>query len=208
MFIEKPSVVAIDLDNTLIYFENGKDDLFNIFVRQGVDLSVVRACYLEVRKDFNLDNFYNLVCVTISQKLNYVVIEKEFNNWVRAQLKTYVDAQLFLNLCNDENIPIVLVTFGNRNYQAKKLMLVGDHLIDFDRIIIVEDDLAKHIYLADLALEFGGTLLFLDDKPAELELCKGRSNIIPIRVCRDDSPYAEEVYEGFAIDGLEEITFQ
>ena len=202
--------IATDFDFTQSHFRDPiEKGFFNIMRRRGwndADISEVRN-YAEAQ-GFSLENFFK-AAVLLKPKLpigDAASIRLEFYWWLEESIELYQDARPFLEKWWGA-VPIAIITAGDQFYQRRKVNLVHP---PYDELHVVSPPHRKVDVLADLLDRRGAPLLFIEDRPDELDaalLRLGEHNVITVLVLRPDSPYNGERprYNHIQVRSLEEM---
>ncbi len=179
--------VIFDLDYTLLDTARFKDKLAEIFSEQDF-----YADYKKYFKDqgvsFEIDKY--LAILKGEERIDQAKI-KELNtslNELMENLDEYLrpDAENVLKHFKKEGAGLVLMTFGDKKWQAEKInhLSIGKY---FDKIIFEEKDKSQSEYLKSLS-DGNEEILIINDNLAEVEemlkiLKRGESRLV-------DGPYA------------------
>ncbi|MDO8537106.1 MAG: hypothetical protein Q7R94_02580 [bacterium] len=191
----KIKCIALDFDFTLAHFLDPVErGLFNIFRRRRVAEVTIKKAYDEaVKTGFTIQNFTEQIKnLTMLPEFDPAGdnIPTEFEAWLRKSLKTYPDAMPFLWKWWGK-IPIVILTHGNQFYQRQKINAAR---IPYDKLVVMAPSKRKAAVIHDLVREHDWPILFLEDKPDELDAVidepgLNEDDVTTVLVCREDSPY-------------------
>lgn len=187
----KPKCIAIDFDYTLAHFINGYNGLFEIFTKQGIPFSLVKQTYEEVKQTgFSLSNFIQILEEKTDIILNLENIYTDFQTWLLETLCLYEDAKF---LQKPLNIPVVIITFGDSEFQLQKIHNMN---IVCNSVHTVSCINSKSDTLNNLLQTYGAPILYIDDKASELDAIADSGiraeDVITFHIFRKDSPYKFE----------------
>ncbi len=204
------SCIAVDLDATLCRFQGGKGGLFSIFVCPQASENDVREIYERVKKNqgFSIEKMQRGVEEKIGKKFNTLEVEQKFSEWLRRSLVLYSDSIPFLTHCNARGHAICIVTFGDTQLQEQKVAVLD---IPHNELFVTEKENGKPRILLELLKKYGSPLVFIDDKPSELDRVRDQgmdeSDVITVQIYREDGPYGGEEprFEHHKVSSLHEV---
>lgn len=170
--------IYLDFDGTLFNTDKFYQDYLNLFQEYGLDEDLINNIKLELFKTtkFNLDIL-----------TNYLVKEYNLDNNILLKVNnlynsSYVFKDVIPFLEKYKNLEINLLTYGEYNYQLKKID--GSNLKKyFKDIIITDKDKSK------LNLDYQNNL-FIDNNPTEIKkFLEVTKNVIRIR--REEDKYSK-----------------
>jgi len=194
----RPKCIVIDLDGTLICFKGGYDDLFNIFVRRGVEFDKVRDCYEITKREygFSVSAMMAVVSEQTGLTLDDKAVRREFVTWLKRSLIVFDDSLVNLRKWKQLRIPIVILTIGDVEYQTQK---VRCSQLPHDYLEIVDHRRDKVKVIKRLIDQFGAPVILIDDRPSVLDLMiEGGltdEQVIRVQLLRQESPYFDEKAE-------------
>ncbi len=160
---------ACDLDNTLTYFTRGTDALIDIVATYGVPRDVaVRVMNAVVDSDvgFSHKTFVAALC-KLHNQINAPQLERDVCGWLEHDgLARYPDVDQFLISIEARGLPWAIITAGNEEWQVKKIEAVN---LPTDRVFVVSPMVGKADAIKKLLKRFGSPIVFVDDRPAELD---------------------------------------
>lgn len=187
--------VAVDFDGTLAHFKGGYDGLFAIFSRRGVDPAVVRECYEQTKQEvgFSISVMISMVAGRSGCCFDAAGVGAEFRDWLGLSLMPYADSVATLAAWRRQGIPVVILTAGNREYQAQKVQ--ATHM-PHDQLIVVSTEHEKPNAVRQLLEQYGAPILLVEDRPSVLDRMRGCSltekQLVTVRLLRKESPYCRE----------------
>ena len=170
--------IYLDFDGTLFNTDKFYQDYLNLFQEYGLDEDLINNIKLKLFKTtkFNLDIL-----------TNYLVKEYNLDNNILLKVNnlynsSYVFKDVIPFLEKNKNLEINLLTYGDYNYQLKKIE--GSNLKKyFKNIIITDKDKSK------LNLDYQNNL-FIDNNPIEIKkFLEVTKNVIRIR--RKEDKYSK-----------------
>ena len=170
--------IYLDFDGTLFNTDKFYQDYLNLFQEYGLDEDLINNIKLKLFKTtkFNLDIL-----------TNYLVKEYNLDNNILLKVNnlynsSYVFKDVIPFLEKYKNLEINLLTYGEYNYQLKKID--GSNLKKyFKDIIITDKDKSK------LNLDYQNNL-FIDNNPTEIKkFLEVTKNVIRIR--REEDKYSK-----------------
>lgn len=170
--------IYLDFDGTLFNTDKFYQDYLNLFQEYGLDEDLINNIKLKLFKTtkFNLDIL-----------TNYLVKEYNLDNNILLKVNnlynsSYVFKDVIPFLEKNKNLEINLLTYGEYNYQLKKIK--GSNLKKyFKDIIITDKDKSK------LNLDYQNNL-FIDNNPNEIKnFLEVTKNVIRIR--RKEDKYSK-----------------
>lgn len=202
--------VAVDFDNTLAYFKNPTEKgLFDVFRRRGVREEHIRKAYEESSVNgFSIANFMDCIAKIHGSISDEESISQDFENWLQSSLALYSDSLSAIQNWQAAGIPVVIVTFGNPEYQRQKIKMVN---ISCDGVEVVSPPRRKFEVIGELLGKYGAPIVFIDDKQTELDEVRARfpeSQVTTLLAARPDSPYRNKSakYFHFVIGSLEKAS--
>lgn len=161
--MEKPTCIAFDFDRTLGNTQDSEDGFFEVIGEKGVsaeDIEYIKKDFQEVR--FNRYDFIEALSKRAGCTLDNRAIIDE---WLENHYFAYDGALEFIN-AHKNRIPIHIITFGDEYTQKKKIEVAG---MDSVEAHITGAVGAKGVVLRQLLHTYGAPVLFVDDKPGELD---------------------------------------
>ena len=170
--------IYLDFDGTLFNTDKFYQDYLNLFQEYGLDEDLINNIKLELFKTtkFNLDILTNYLVKKYNLDNNILL---KVNNLYNS---SYVFKDVIPFLEKYKNLEINLLTYGEYNYQLKKID--GSNLKKyFKDIIITDKDKSK------LNLDYQNNL-FIDNNPTEIKkFLEVTKNVIRIR--REEDKYSK-----------------
>lgn len=170
--------IYLDFDGTLFNTDKFYQDYLNLFQKYGLDEDLINNIKLELFKTtkFNLDILTNYLVKKYNLDNNILL---KVNNLYNS---SYVFKDVIPFLEKYKNLEINLLTYGEYNYQLKKID--GSNLKKyFKDIIITDKDKSK------LNLDYQNNL-FIDNNPNEIKkFLEVTKNVIRIR--REEDKYSK-----------------
>lgn len=194
--------IIIDFDHTIFDAASFKDALAAAILKCGVSHNVFWQTYATIRKS-DRDSGYSperhLAALNKVIKLNKTSAKKNVNEVVSNSRKyLYADTLAFLKKISSLGVPLILLSYGDRDFQNKKINACGLKKY-FMEIKIVQK--SKNAAIKKLARKYGGNLIFVNDNIKETrEAVNANANLKPILKRRNDLPtydYAQEVIPNF-----------
>lgn len=184
--------IYLDFDGTLFNTDKFYQDYLNLFQEYGLDEDLINNIKLELFKTtkFNLDIL-----------TNYLVKEYNLDNNILLKVNnlynsSYVFKDVIPFLEKYKNLEINLLTYGEYNYQLKKIN--GSKLSKyFQDIIITDKDKSK------LNLDYKNSI-FIDNNPSEIEKFLRVSNNV-IRIRRGEDKYSKIDFNTLEYKSLQDI---
>lgn len=204
----KPHGIIIDLDHTLFDATAFKATLAESVLKYGVSQDIFFQTYAQIRKS-SKDSEYSpeshLAALGKIINLDQTSAKKSIDEVVsNSQKYLYSDAFTFLKKISSLGVPFILLSYGDRDFQQKKISACGIKKY-FTEIQIVQK--SKNAAMKKLAKKYGASLIFINDNIKETrEVIKTIVNIQPILKRRGDLPgviYVKEKIPNF--NTLEEI---
>ncbi|MBI3632608.1 MAG: HAD family hydrolase [Candidatus Vogelbacteria bacterium] len=207
----KPKHVALDFDNTLAYFEGGREGIFDLFITLNIPRDVVEVAYKATKRSggFNIDKLVDEIEKILKKSIDEVKVKVLFSKWLERSLKLYPDTEDLVANLKKKGGSFSIVSVGDQSYQEQKIKLLGLNPVSINIVPTVGD---KPTILQKLVLETGRPIIYIDDKATELDSirkCLNEEDVQTIRIIRDDSPYKEEKskYKHKEITNLGEVKF-
>lgn len=207
----KVSCIAIDFDFTLSHFVNPiQNGFFNIMRKRGWDDKDIKFVRQHAEKEgFSIEKFFKAAALLKPEVpiTDASSIRLEFEQWLKESIELYPDSLPFLKKWWG-TLPIVVITAGDQLYQREKVNLVR---LPYDELHVITPPSRKVDVLTDLLNRYGAKLLYIEDKPDELDtalLRLGAHNVITVLVPREDSPYngLQPRYNHIKVHSLEEVS--
>lgn len=203
--------IAVDFDGTLAYFKEGYDDLFAIFSRRGVDPVVVKECYEQTKREFgfSISAMTSVVAGRTGRCFDAADITAEFRDWLGLSLVPYSDSVVTLAQWRRRDIPVVILTAGNAEYQTEKVQATR---MPHDELMVVSHEREKPGIVRRLIERCGLPALLIEDRPAVLDAMREygltEDEVITVRLLRQESPYVREhsIYRHHCCNTLEEVS--
>ena len=120
--------IVLDLDETLISFDGGYSELLKSLSFLNISYDIIGNAIEDANnKGFSIDLFIKTI-----EKINTTPfydqtkrnIKETFNKWLLDSIYIHADAKRFIEIWEDR-IPIIILTFGNPEYQQKKIRISG-----------------------------------------------------------------------------------
>jgi hypothetical protein len=183
--------IAIDFDFCSATFKNGFAGLYAIFEKRGVPNKKARSLYQEAKNlGLTIETYQRLVEQEFGPLPNRRNINQEFQDWLEKTLTPYPDAPHAFALWHTK-IPIIFVTSGDNTYQLQKIVATD---LPYTEIRFVKPANTKLDVVRELLLRYGAQLVFIEDKPSELDTIRNnniqKELVRTVRILRSDSPYA------------------
>lgn len=188
----KPTCIALDFDFTLTHFVGGLDSLYTIFTRRGVAPEIVREAHQQTeRGGFTIDKFTANVKKCVPELLQETTVAAEFTEWLHTSLVPYPDTRSFFVRWFGK-IPLAIVTFGDPSYQKQKIDLMN---FPHDSLFTIAPTYKKTEALCTLIARHGRPILFVDDKPEELDAVRddllSEDDVVTVLMRRPDGIYLD-----------------
>lgn len=120
--------IVLDLDETLISFDGGYSKLLNDLSFLNISDFIISNVIENINnKEFSINLFIKKIEKINKKSFNKQTkrkIKKIFNQWLFNSIYIYNDAKRFIEIWEDR-IPIIILTFGNPEYQQKKIRISG-----------------------------------------------------------------------------------
>lgn len=163
--------IFIDFDDVLFNTKDFKEDLLNVFIKNGITKSQFKQSYWG--RTYNLEK--QIKAIENKYNVDADKLEKDIDNFL-SDLGKYVflDVHNFIESVGRENI--FVASYGHKNFQEQKIKSSGLGN-SFKKIVITHE--AKSEIIRDLIDEEDlddETLYFLDDRISYIEEVK---NIFP-----------------------------
>ncbi|MBI3633002.1 MAG: HAD family hydrolase [Candidatus Vogelbacteria bacterium] len=203
--------VALDFDNTVAYFEGGREGIFNLFENFDIKPEEAEKVYEMTKKDggFNIDNLIEKIKEKTGKKIDIEAVKLDFINWLKKSLKLYPDAKELFARLEKQRRSYSIISVGNELFQRQKIAVLGLKPKNVSIVARVGD---KPSVLQNLALEVGRQIIYIDDKASELDAIRrdlGEQKVLTVRIDRPDSPYRDEKaqYKHVEIKNLGDLRF-
>lgn len=202
--------IAVDFDGTLAYFRGGYDKLFAIFSRRGVDPVIVKECYEQTKREsgFSISALVSAVTAQSSCHFDMGEIESEFRDWLGVSLVPYIDGTTVLGQWRCREVPVVILTAGNTEYQTQKVQAAR---MPHDQLIVVANEREKPVIVRQLLERYGPPILLIEDRPSVLDSMREsgllKHQVITVRLLRRESPYVNDksMYKHYSCNTLDEL---
>ncbi len=210
MNVERPKRIACDFDFTLARFVTGIETLLNIITCHGVSEYHARAAWQQAESEgFTVDRLHRWAEYYCRRPLPQEQIRVEFAAWLRVSLALYPDVPDSLRQWLAINIPMTIVTFGDRDYQRQKIAMLR---LDQHDVVFVSQPEAKWFELEKLVRTYGSPIIFVDDNVHELDKIYEHGlqrYVTTIWLRRFDSPYAaaKAKFDHHEVDTLDKLRF-
>lgn len=164
--MRRPTCIAFDFDRTLADYNDNLDGLVDIFRHPDITEQQLVAAFHEVGlRGFSFDKLLDTLHTTTGLEFDVRSVVDACNEWLERSIRLYDGVSEFFESFGKE-IPLAIVTFGNEAFQRQKIKAVGLHMYP----VYVTDTLGtKGMVLRELLALHGGSLLFVDDNPLELD---------------------------------------
>ena len=175
-------MIYIDFDSTIFDTNRFYDDFLKICLKNNLThdkVKKVKDKFFKHNIDFNLDKLANELYVKYSLKEDFL---REIENFY-SEKYLYKDAINFLEKLYLKN-DFVLLTYGNRNYQAKKINKCNINKY-FKDIIITEKN------KSNLNIDYVNNI-FIDNNPNELLGYYKNGARYLIRVRKENDKYSRQ----------------
>ncbi len=186
----KFNCIAIDFDNCLAYYRDKRAGLFRVFTESGVDEPVARRAY-DYANDhggFSLDSVVSILEKEENTHINRGGLRNRFNSWLSLSIAPYPDVNDFMERAKSLNVPVAVITYGNKDYQKEKIRLTK---ISCGKLIVTPTVGEKYIALKQLIDLYGVPIAFIDDRRLELDNTRehfGETEVVTFHVMRVDAP--------------------
>lgn len=204
-----PSCIVCDFDTTLAYFIDYKQRLFRIFTKRKVPPHIVKESYEEIKQKggFTIQRLQKIIESKVKQRFDPASVALEFSQWLERSLMVYPDTHTVIPRWRDRGIPFIIATVGDQGFQRKKIEASG---ILFDALYIVDKEGSKTLVLKELLAKYGRPIIFIDDKPSELDSVRSalkKDDVITVIIRRPDCPKnkTRSLYHHREITTLNEI---
>ena len=190
-----PRCIAADFDFCLAHFGANFDGILDVFIQRGVPEPVAREAERAAEdRGFTFEIFIE----EIKQRAGFLhrklpreeSIAAELQAWLATSLQLYPDVPAIIAHWMQQDIPLVIVTFGNATYQQAKITQTE---LPHTAAHFVSASQRKVDVIRSLRKQYPeGPIYYLEDKVAELDSVRdaGIPDICTVRVDRPDSPYA------------------
>jgi len=209
-----PACLAIDFDNTIAYFQDTYEGLFDIFIRRGVLKDKAAKAY-EIAKEGGFSFGKMIKSVEKETDANPPAggwkqekekMTAEFGVWLKNSLILFPESASFLAQIS-KKIPVVIVTFGNRSYQRDKISRLK---ISAREIMSTADKNGKPDLIKKCLEKYGQPVLFADDKGEELDRARdnfSEKKVTTVRVRRASWRYKREKtrHRHITVSNLQEL---
>lgn len=120
--------IVLDLDETLTSFDRGYSKLLKGLSFLNISSFIIGNAIEDANnKGFTIDLFIKTI-----EKINKMPFNDQtkrkikdiFNKWLSDSIYIYDDAKKFIEIWEDR-VPIIILTFGNPEYQQKKIRILG-----------------------------------------------------------------------------------
>ncbi len=195
--------IFIDFDDVLFNTRDFKEDLLNVFIKNGITKEQFKESYWG--KTYNLER--QIKAIEEDYGINADKLEEDIDIFLRdLQKYIFVDVEDFLKSIGKENI--FLTSYGHKNFQEQKIKN-SSLMNSFKKVVITHDTKSGIIKDIIQEEELGGeTLYFLDDRIKYVEEVK---NIFPdirsILIKRPEGRYDDEPNDkcDFVANNLKEV---
>ncbi|MEI7741835.1 MAG: hypothetical protein WCJ29_05025 [bacterium] len=207
--LQDVGVVVSDLDFTLTNFgPKGRDAIFDLFERFHFPERVLRAAFARAEKrGFTFTRLRLEIEREVGERFGDTErkqLKTEFSDWLTAHFRPYDDVLPVFGEFQATEKFIGICTHGETLYQIQKIMTAQ---IPHDEVRVVRRDCVKHEYVRRLRKRFGGKILFLEDKPPELDAASEIEGVVTVLVRRPESPHVdvEPKRDHYVIRSLREL---
>ncbi len=188
-------LIIFDFDHTLFDTPRLKAVIQEIFGKHGVDEEMFLRTHDESRgegRDWKPERQFEILKTLGARGVG--LIRDEFEKLMGAScVFLYEDTMPFLVKTKQDHV-FALITYGESQFQEKKLQGCPNMTKYFDKIVITQN-LYKDKEVGDLSL--GKAAIFVEDNPVALYAAKKYApHIITVRMNRGIGRYADEVSEG------------
>lgn len=205
----KPACIAIDFDSTLSQFRGGKEGLFAIFTQRGVPEGIVLEAYESAKeRGFSIEKFQKGIEERTQWRFITKQIRRAFDAWVENAIVPYPESHSVVLSWKAQNIPVVIVTRGDPDYQRQKVVASK---IPHDALYCVETEEGKVSTLRTLIARYGEPIIFIDDKVGVHDLIRENSldenQVVTVIIRRPDSSHFNDhsVYQHYEVEHLDDV---
>jgi FMN phosphatase YigB (HAD superfamily) len=158
--------IAIDLDDTLIYFPDNFRGMLQIFRRYGIYAKDVNsfANNLVWIEGFCLTRLVEKLQEKHPQLLGQPNLLSELETWLKNNLTAYSDTRKYLPLWQNQ-VPVVVVTAGKKCFQSHKVQLLKLPVTD---IMVAKTPRDKPSIIKEILKNFE-KIAFIDDSADNLD---------------------------------------
>ena len=205
----KFTCVAMDFDGCLAYYNDDKTGLFKIFTDIGFTEDEARDAYGDVDEAEGIS--LNSLVRSLERKSGRTIdrngLEEKLSSWIESSVTLFPDVLKFLEKVKASGTPIAIVTFGNKEFQTQK---IKTSKIIYDELVVTPKDGEKFLALGKLLKHYGAPIVFVDDKPKELDNARKHLAETEISLFRIIRPIGSHInkdaeFEHPEIKNLEEI---
>ncbi len=161
----KYQCIALDFDDTLAYFSDKREGLWQIFRDLGFSDAQIQEAYEMSRKQYGhlgSSLIEELSKIKDVREMEPAVIEK-VNEWAQTEVRLFDDVMPVIAKL-EKDYATVIVTAGFTGLQKIKLMATPLKAL---KVIVTEG--SKVTAIKELLERFGSPILFVDDKPSVFE---------------------------------------
>ncbi len=183
-----PHCLVFDFDHTLSHFIHGYDGLFTIFTHRGIPAETVSEAYRRIKKagGFSLAAYIAHLQQMAGTIPHEDTVAQEFEDWLKNSIELYPDVLPCLTRWR-KDIPIEILTFGDPEFQRKKINMTG---LGSYPLHIVASQQQKARELTKIIARYGTPVVFVDDIPSVLDEIRHRFpplHVITILIIRPDT---------------------
>ncbi len=163
----KPTCISLDLDNTISYFKRRGSVILDAAVKLGIPRNTVTTTYQSVREiqGFSPKNFRSAL-ERLGPPFDGRLFEKQITEFLESSLALYADSRTLRRTnATRSNIPIVIVTAGDTQFQKRKKELLELRVPCF----VVQPHEGKIAPLQKLLARYGAPIWHVDDRVEELD---------------------------------------
>jgi len=201
--------VVFDLDDTLVYYLDGRDGIFELFTKRGVPEKIVRDAYEETKatNGFNIDKLTARIRECATKRFDKFKIKREFDVWLNNSLKVYNDAADFLSTIRERGVKFSIISAGDESFQKEKVKLARFKPFELH---IVPRAGEKAAILRGMIGRGICPIVYVDDKASELDAIRrefDENKVVTVRISRPGGLYKNQksVYKHREISSIKEL---
>ncbi len=175
-------LIILDFDHTLFNTSKFKKELFSCLADLGIDSNLFTNTYHQVvnrqQGSYDWDINVHLQCLQKDTNFPLEAGKKRIEEVINGSAKyLYSDAKWFLKRLNEDNHKLLLASWGNVDFQKKKIQNTGIKKY-FERVILSQKSKKQSL---ERVIKDADQLIFITDNPKEMKIViKDSANIIPI----------------------------
>lgn len=175
-------LLILDLDNTIFDTASLKNDLAKSLIKFGVSENLFFRIYQKIRKEHPYSHEVYLKFLSEEKNIEKRKAKIQLERLDRRLTKyLYPDAVWFLKKMKKKNARLVLLSYGDKEFQKTKIekTKIGSF---FDKVIVTNKK-NKVPFVAKLIKNSNKKVFFINDDPKEIsQVSEKFKNIIPINV--------------------------